>query len=176
MIPRHSPAAGLVGAASLAALLSVFPPASSQEKQPMDPVALAWMSGSWTTTARGVETEEHWTAPRGGTMLGTNRTIRGGVVTAFEFLRIARTPEGMSYFASPQARPATEFKATTLDARRVVFENPQHDFPAKITYWQSPEGGEDVLHARVEGTINGAPRSLEWKWARMVPARAVPPR
>jgi len=69
--------------------------------------SLAWLSGSWIERKGQATTEEHWMAPSGGLMLGVNRTIAASGKASFEFLRIAQTPEGLSYFASPQGKPAT---------------------------------------------------------------------
>jgi hypothetical protein len=50
---------------------------------------LDWMSGCHALeTPRGVKIEEQWMRPSGGTMLGMNRTTRGGKAVANEFLRI----------------------------------------------------------------------------------------
>ncbi len=40
-------------------------------------------------------------------MLGMNRTTRTGGKTAFEFLRIAETAEGLAYIAQPGGAPPT---------------------------------------------------------------------
>lgn len=120
---------------------------------------LAWLAGAWSGTVDGVETEEHWMTPKGGVMLGTNRTT-GGKRTAFEFLRIAETDGGVSYFAMPGGRPATEFKLTNSEKHKVVFENPENDFPQRIIY----KLADGKLHARIEGTINGRERSRDWVW------------
>ena len=126
---------------------------------------LAWLVGSWLEKKPGVETEEHWIAPNGDVMLGVNRTVRESGKTSFEFLRIARTPTGISYFASPGGRPATEFKLVetvqTESHKKVTFANPEHDFPQRIIYWLDDDGS---LRARIEGTIGGQPRSQEWRW------------
>lgn len=125
---------------------------------------LSWLVGSWLERKPGVETEEHWIAPKGDLMLGVNRTVRESGKTSFEFLRIARTPTGISYFANPGGRPATEFRLVEAAAKKVVFENREHDFPQRIIYWRDDDGS---LHARIEGTIGGLPRSQEWKWQPM---------
>jgi hypothetical protein len=132
---------------------------------------LAWMVGSWLERKPGVETEEHWIAPKGDVMLGVNRTVRESGKTSFEFLRIARTPTGISYFASPGGRLATEFKlvesAATNSEKKVVFENREHDFPQRVIYWLD----DGSLRARIEGTIGGQPRSQEWRWEHINPTR-----
>ena len=49
---------------------------------------LAWLQGCWETAAAADRTvEEQWTAPRGGSMLGTSRTVRGGATAWIEGTR-----------------------------------------------------------------------------------------
>ena len=148
------------------ALLVMNHSSMGQEAKPSPPDLdrLSWFVGSWLERKNGVETEEHWIAPKGDLMLGTNRTVRESGKTSFEFLRIARTPTGISYFASPSGRPATEFKLAEAANKKVVFENREHDFPQRIIYWLDVEG---ALHARIEGTIGGKERSQQWTWQPM---------
>ena len=84
-----------------------------------------------------------------GTMLAVGRTTRGRRTVFFEFLRIEQTPDAITYHAAPKGRaPATPFKMTQVADGKVVFENPQHDFPVRITYWRD---GPDGMRAKVEG-------------------------
>lgn len=129
---------------------------------------LSWMTGSWLERKEGVDTEEHWIEPKGEMMLGVGRTVRGGGKVAFEFMRIASTPNGISYFASPQGRPAHEFPMTQLEDKKVIFEDPNHGFPRRITYWLDGDGS---LRARIEGTAQGEPRSREWRWTKLTKAK-----
>jgi hypothetical protein len=124
---------------------------------------LTWMAGSWLQVKDGVETEEYWTEPKGDVLLGIGRTVRGPGKTTFEFMRIAKTPGGISYFASPQGRPAEEFPLAQLEAKKVVFEDAKRDFPRRISYWLDGDGD---LRARLEGTLKGQPRSLEFHWKK----------
>ena len=39
---------------------------------------LSWMAGSWSGTSRGIEMEEHWTAPKGNSMIGIHRDVGKG--------------------------------------------------------------------------------------------------
>jgi Domain of unknown function (DUF6265) len=50
-----------------------------------------------------------------------------------------------------------------LGERRVVFANPQHDYPQRIIYRFTPDGS---LNARVEGAVKGKTTSEEWTWKR----------
>jgi hypothetical protein len=123
--------------------------------------ALAWLSGSWSGTSSGVDMEEHWTAPKGNSMIGVHRDVAKGRTLSFEFLRIEQQGDRIVYLSMPNGQsPATAFPLKEASDGRVVFENPQHDFPQRIIYWKD---GHD-LRARIEGTINGKTGSEEWRW------------
>jgi len=125
--------------------------------------SLSWMAGSWSgTTARGIDMEEHWTAPKGNSMVGIHRDIGKGRTLLFEFLRIEQQGDQIVYLSMPNGRsPATAFPLKEVSGTRVVFENPTHDFPQRIIYWKD---GND-LRARIEGTMNGKAGSEEWRWS-----------
>jgi hypothetical protein len=132
-------------------------------QSPARVASLDWIAGSWTQ-AKGDETvRETWLGPGNGLVVGVNFTTRGAARKSFEFLRIADTPDGFSYFASPGGRAPVEFKLKEEGQRRVVFENAAHDFPQRILYWREGE----ALHARIEGTIGGKTRSEEWRFERV---------
>ena len=123
---------------------------------------LAWMTGSWSGDMKGIQMEEHWTAPKGNSMIGLHRDVGKGRTLVFEFLRIEQQGDRIVYLSMPNGRsPATPFPLKELSATRVVFENPQHDFPQRIIYWKD---GND-LRARIEGTQNGKTAGEEWKWS-----------
>ncbi|MCC7178998.1 MAG: hypothetical protein IT177_11465 [Acidobacteria bacterium] len=148
-----------------AALLLAVSAVEASRAQATSASALAWMAGSWAGADGRVEHEEHWTAPKGGAMVGMHRTIRDGRMVEFEFLRIEEQKGGLVYLSMPNGRsPATPFTLKTLEGQRVVFENLAHDFPQRVIYWLD---GDD-LRARIEGTANGKERSMEWRWSRAI--------
>ncbi|MFL6248454.1 MAG: DUF6265 family protein [Thermoanaerobaculia bacterium] len=120
---------------------------------------LAWMAGHWTATIDGVEMEEHWSDSSGGLLLGFHRDV-AQKRTSFEFLRIAETKDGIAYLAQPSGQPPTPFKLVESAEKRVVFANPEHDFPQRILYWMQ----DAKLCARVEG--DGG-EGEEWCWSRV---------
>ena len=144
----------------LAAFLLALPALACAQAPPLS--TLDWMSGTWVAETERESVVETWLGPRDGLMVAANLTIRGRNRRSFEFLRIAETPEGFSYFASPGGRAPVEFKLKEAGDRRVVFENAAHDFPQRILYWR--EG--DSLVARIEGTLKGEPRSMQWNFKR----------
>jgi len=141
----------------------------------LSPLAeLAWLSGSWRDVSEGATTtEEHWTLPAGGSMLGTGRTLRpvGGdpanalATVSYEFLRISAEPDGrVVYFASPQGRyPPTSFTLETTpglnDRHRLVFTNPAHIFPQRIVYEKQ---GQDRVLVSISTLDAAEGSSMSW--------------
>jgi hypothetical protein len=113
-----------------------------------------WVGGTWASepaTAGGAITEERWTPPAGGAMIGISRTMRGTSMTAFEFLCIVQRDGSLVYNAMPNGRaPATEFVLTQLTQDSATFENPSHDYPKAIRYTRRADGS-------LETAISGAP-------------------
>jgi hypothetical protein len=124
---------------------------------------LAWMAGHWAGEQGGVQMEEVWTAPGGGMMIGLHRDVRAGKPAFFEYLRIEETDDGIFYVASPMGRtPGTRFRLVSVEAGKVRFENPEHDFPQRIIYWKDG----DTLVARAEADTEDGVQGSEWRWQR----------
>ena len=127
---------------------------------------LAWIAGDWQTDPSGrAVSEEHWTRPAGGSMIGVSRTLVGDRTASFEFLRIEVRGESIFYVASPKGRcPATDFKLTRLSGQEAVFENPEHDFPQRVIYRLARSGS---LKARIEGTTSdGKAKGIDFPMGR----------
>jgi len=115
---------------------------------------LAWLGHAWVGEGKTVTIEERWTPPAGGAMLAVSRTVKGGRMMAFEFLRIVERDGGLVYIAQPNGRPPTEFVLTAVAKGDATFENPAHDFPKMIRYTLRADG---ALEARVsDGGERGA--------------------
>lgn len=124
---------------------------------------LGFLKGSWSAPQGPSEVEEHWTAPKAGTMIGMNRTTRADRTVAFEFLRVVTRPDGLYYMASPGGRPPTPFKLSAVAKDRATFTNPSHDFPQTISYWRDGE----KLCASVAGKMKGQDAKEEWCWSAL---------
>jgi hypothetical protein len=124
---------------------------------------LAWLSGAWVGT-RGtggaIAMEERWSPPKGGAMLAVSRTVSREKMSSFEYLRIVERDGGLVYIAQPGGAPPTEFVLTELSAARAVFDNPRHDYPKRIVYELSAEGGLSATTGFIKG---GSPRRFEFK-------------
>jgi hypothetical protein len=119
-----------------------------------------WLTGAWVGARGSSSTEERWTPPLGGAMLGVSRTVKNGAMSAFEYLRIVERDGGLVYVAQPNGRPPTEFVLTELSGTRAVFENPRHDSPQRIVYELS---GEGRLSASIGYIKGGKPQRFEFE-------------
>ena len=120
---------------------------------------MAWLAGAWVGTRGSSSIEERWGPARGGAMLGTSQTVRGGAMSAFEFLRIVERDGGLVYVAQPGGNSPTEFVLSELGTTRAVFDNPRHDYPKRIAYELSADGG---LTATIGFMKGGSPRRFEF--------------
>lgn len=125
---------------------------------------MGYLTGDWVHAADGVTIEEHWVGPVGGVMAGLaiTHSDRPGAATRIEFMSIEERDGTLVFTARPGGAQVTEFRLTESDNGIATFENPQHDFPQRITY--AIDGGElETLVARIEG----GGREIEWRYARM---------
>jgi hypothetical protein len=127
---------------------------------------LGWLAGCWEmrNEQRGLTINEMWMKPTGNAMLGVGRTVKAGKLADFEFLRIVEDASGLAYISRPSAnKEDTTFKLKTSTANELVFENLAHDFPQRIIYRSSG----DRLAARIEGTMNGKLRGIDFPYSRV---------
>ncbi|MDY6944470.1 MAG: DUF6265 family protein [Pseudomonadota bacterium] len=130
-----------------------------------DIASLAWLAGCWQAEQGEAGSGEHWLPPAGGTMFGVSRTVKNGKTVEFEFVQLRSNAEGkLVFIALPSGQKETTFVASALGKDSVTFENPQHDFPQKVSYRVEPG---DRLVARIEGIRGGALRSVAFPMKRV---------
>jgi hypothetical protein len=136
---------------------------SSAPAQPVE--RMAWLAGCWQGQSGEPGTIEQWLPPAGGAMLGMSRTIRQGQMAEYEFMQLRQLPDGtLAFVPQPSGRPPTTFRLLRLGEAEAVFENPEHDFPQRVTYVR-PEAAR--LAASIEGVRNGTSRRIEFAFLRV---------
>ena len=136
--------------------------AGSAAKDPPTPESLAWISGSWASDDGGRWTEENWSSPKGGVMLGNSKQGNGSKALEYELLRISPDAKGVvTYWASPQGRAPTPFALTSSAPNYALFENPAHDYPTRIEYRRVG----DKLTATISGP--GGANPMSWHHRRV---------
>jgi hypothetical protein len=122
---------------------------------------LAWMSGQWESVQGGRWTEESWSAPRGGVMLGHSRSGNGERLREFEFLRLQAGADGVPvYLAQPSGRAPVPFRLTAREGASATFENPDHDFPQRIVYRRNGDSMVATISA-----LDGS-NAVSWTYRR----------
>ncbi|MGS1017297.1 DUF6265 family protein [Allosphingosinicella humi] len=124
---------------------------------------LGWLSGAWVSRNGDAWTEEWWTPPRGGIMIGAGFSGRGETATSFEHMRIMADKAGtIAFYGMPGGTPAVAFPLVLSSKDEAVFENPAHDYPQRIRYRMEGE----TLVATVS-LIDGS-RAESWRYRRLV--------
>jgi len=124
---------------------------------------LAWLTGCWEGRQGEAIIEEVWSKPSGGTMLGFGRTVKGGKTTTFEFMQIRETNGTLTYMPQPEGGTRVDFPLKDSFAGKMTFENPEHDFPQRVSY--EPQGR--LLLAAIEGTYKGKAERQEFLMRRV---------
>ncbi len=122
---------------------------------------LAWLTGCWVMSTEGLSIEEYWMPPSGGTMLGMSRTVRERQTIGYELMLIRETDSRLVLEAHPSGQATAEFVATSSSSERVTFENPQHDFPRRISYFQV---SADSLRSEIDDGEGG--EAIEFPYRR----------
>jgi hypothetical protein len=147
------------------AFLSGMIAVSSAAAAESDITALAWMAGCWAPEKGEPGSVEHWLPPAGGTMLGVSRTVKNGRTLEFEFMQLRVNAEGkLVFIALPSGQKAATFVASSVGKDSVTFENPQHDFPQKVSYRLESSGR---LIGRIEGHRGGSVRGIDFPMRRV---------
>ena len=124
----------------------------------------AWMAGCWEQRSEGKWTEECWTAPRAGIMLGSGRSGTGGVLDSWEVMQIEKSPADdpagskLTFYGAPSGKVRTPFHWVASSEKDVTFLNADHDFPQRIRYWR--EGRELVA----EISLKAGTKAQRWRY------------
>lgn len=111
---------------------------------------LQWLEGVWNRTGMkpGHSAHEVWEKSSAHEYTGLGVSLRGSDTTFVEKLKILLNNEGIYYVADvPENQQPVYFKFTSITDSTFVCENPDHDFPRKISYSLEGRG----LKARISG-------------------------
>lgn len=109
---------------------------------------LLWIVDKWVSQSENSTSYEHWEKTNETLYTGGSETIKNGDTVFAEKLKIELIEGKVYYIADVAHNPApVKFLLTEVNENSAIFENPEHDFPQKITYIN--ENG--ILHAVIEG-------------------------
>ena len=111
----------------------------------------SWFLGRWENkTTEGTFSEE-WKKENDSLLLGKSFFIKENDTLFSETVRLEQQKNDLFYIVSvpnQNEEKPVEFKLTSSTSDYLVFENPEHDFPKKITYKLV---NKDSLYAEISG-------------------------
>ncbi len=110
-----------------------------------------WLSGSWEMKDTDGIVTEQWKLVNDSLMEGSSDFIKGDSIIPFETIKVFRRNENFFYEAKAAGQNKelpVEFQLSSFSDSGFVAENPNHDFPKRITYRLV---NKDSIHAFVDG-------------------------
>ena len=116
---------------------------------------LKWLTGRWENEMGGIKTVEIWQQKPGNSFLVKGFMLENADTIFSEQITVAAKRGNIYYTVSipdqNNGKPIA-FKLTENTKNKAVFENPEHDFPQKISYWQT---AADTVQISIEGVVKG---------------------
>ncbi len=125
-----------------------------------------WLLGEWHQLTPEGHAVEKWEKQNDTCYIGLAYFLVGKDTTSTESIRLVQRGEDLFYIPTVKDQNAgkpVEFKLTGTEHYQLLFENPTHDFPQKISYEQVTK---TYMIARISGTINGKLKSQEFPMIR----------
>ncbi|MEZ2334851.1 DUF6265 family protein [Mucilaginibacter sp. RCC_168] len=160
-------ALSLLSLGVITANIALAQPGTNGHKKQQHIKKAVWLLGDWQNkTAKGISTES-WKKLNDSTFLGKSYVLRGADTVSAEHIRLEERHGNLLY--TPTVKNQNEgkpviFTMTTASAEGFVFENPEHDFPQKISYNLI---GKDSLMAEISGTYKGKQRAIKFPMGRV---------
>ena len=127
----------------------------------------SWLIGKWSNTAKQRHDYETWGKYNDSTYLGKSYSIQNGDTVSSESIKLVEGNEGIYYIPIVQGQNnnlPVSFKLIVVETNKLVFENPAHDFPQRISYHLvSP----DSLVAEISGMLKGEHHARQFPMRRM---------
>ncbi|QGK75068.1 DUF6265 family protein [Flavobacterium sp. SLB02] len=141
---------------TLSMLLVAVVSCQKKESVEKDKIKIAdWLIGNWKNTSPDGTLTENWTKLNDSTFSGASYFIKGKDTLHFESIVLAQKGETLTYFATVKGQnddKSVAFPSTAESDKQLVFENPKHDYPQKITY---TIGANNTITAEATGNLQG---------------------
>jgi len=126
-----------------------------------------WLIGTWENkTSRG-SIYETWSKTSNNEFSGRSYALTEKDTVVFETIRLVQEQDTLFYIPTVKKQNdnlPVRFTLKTLSDTRLVFENPQHDFPQIISYTKITT---DSLIAEISGMKNGQKRKQAFPMKRV---------
>jgi len=136
-----------------------------QKKQPISHAK--WLIGSWKNQSAKTVDIETWKKLNDSTFIGRSYSLTGADTVSSEHIRMEQHKGKLYYIPTLKNQnggKAVTFRLTSSNNKHLVFENPEHDFPQKITYTQI---SKDSLVAEISGIRKGKQKAILFPMKRV---------
>lgn len=127
---------------------------------------MGWIVGKWGIVSPEGSLTEIWTQKNDSTYAGETYFVMGKDTVFSEKISLEQRGNEINYITvianQNQGKP-TAFKLMKAGKKSVVFENPTHDYPQKITYTKITDG----ILAEISGKQNGKPASEKFPMGKL---------
>lgn len=127
-----------------------------KESAEKDKIKVAdWLIGNWENKSPEGVLTENWIKLNDSTFSAASYFIKEKDTIHFESIVLAQKGETLTYLATVKGQnddKPVAFPSTAESDKQLVFENPKHDYPQKITY---TKGANNTLTAEITGNLQG---------------------
>jgi hypothetical protein len=131
----------------------------SSEKKGNKLDSILWLPGVWENKDSLLTTTETWERFNDTVFSGKSVSVAGNDTVFSESIRLVQIVNTLFYMPTVEDQnqgKEISFKLTSFSPDCIVFENPSHDFPQKITYRKI---SNDSLIAEISGMENNRQKS-----------------
>ncbi|SHG36915.1 hypothetical protein SAMN05443549_103415 [Flavobacterium fluvii] len=133
---------------------------SCQKSKEVSKIVVAdWLLGNWENKSDDGHLLETWKKVNDSLYDGESYFIKGKDTLHFEKIQMKQKGENLFYIATVKGqnnnKPVTFMHNDTIE-KQLVFENPKHDFPQKISYSLITK---DSIVIQISGIQQGKPSS-----------------
>ncbi len=143
------------------AFVSVVIPSMSQNSSRPNLSKLNWIQGTWISTnpKPGRTLQEHWDKFSDEELRGYSVSMKGTDTLSFEKMKILMKDNELYFVADvPENKKLIYFRLVEINESGFVCENPDHDFPKRISY--------SVNESKLKATISGNGKSIDYLFER----------
>jgi hypothetical protein len=129
--------------------------------------ASQWLLGKWQSKSTDGYLQETWKKVNDSTFKATSYYIKEEDTLHFETITLQQKGEELTYSAAVKGQnddKPVAFKLTTATEKQLVFENPKHDYPQKISYTQTTPNN---LVAKISGIQQAKPTSEQFSMIKI---------
>jgi hypothetical protein len=121
---------------------------------------VSWLEGDWIMEAKKGNNYEEWKLVNENRMIGKGYTIHKKDTVSYEDLELLMEDGNVYYTATVKGQndgKPVRFKMSEGNARHMLFENQDHDFPKSIDYrWKQ----NDRFHVELKGIMKGKKKTI----------------